>query len=771
MVDNNISDTILQTDVLQVVPKATESNVIPDTDSAPKHKDSAPADSGTKDELSLVAGGTAGNDQKSNKGHHHIRRFSTGNIAVPYTKVKILSRYLEPSSPASCHDYCKYGMRREGEDQDQDHHDHSLAKRFNDALGKGHQMFKHTASLMERRNKRLLHVIPTTKTPSSSFDSPKKTDSPRSSNRRSARTNSKAVHHSPRRPDSDHVASKYSGGAGGTRSRLNSSSASSTSSASALAVVGSPKLESKPNLVRSRTALPKLSGSELGLVASSPPPRHEKHRRSKSVSKLETSSSSSYSSPSVDKLPILSKIYSSSPTIVSDSSALITNQKFQTLISPLIHMSKSSLSSSVKQVEGSKKSLLPKSLSDKEDRKDQTTSKRPEEASVSSSPVESLRKARTSSVRTEQKGSGDDHQEQTKLVEKATLTSPPRHKFLRRQSISEPLRSPWKKLNPARINGGKREKNRKPIIPPLKDHHPNNVKKVEADPETKDEKGSDEKAAIVVNENKSHVKLAGNSTQVIKSSSSLVSQAKHEANRKRFNRAQNNGRQSPLFRDKYRILRRTGARSVVSEPLGPSDDCLSVMSSTDSCETDHVLEQKAMERMLASRINAHFSRGGVRRRAFIGGYREEQPRRLKFRPGRVIEFKSEINSPCRRLKFKRRSSPRNGNGSPKSNIGMIFGVLRKAGGGRRSDQSNNNNNNHRVQFADVVIEAAEKVVLRHQEMQQEKESQASLNNVIEETASKLAEERRSKVKALVGAFESLITLQDSKPTTDPTVTA
>jgi hypothetical protein len=37
------------------------------------------------------------------------------------------------------------------------------------------------------------------------------------------------------------------------------------------------------------------------------------------------------------------------------------------------------------------------------------------------------------------------------------------------------------------------------------------------------------------------------------------------------------------------------------------------------------------------------------------------------------------------------------------------------------------------------------------------------NNVIEETASKLVETRKSKVKALVGAFETVISLQDKKP--------
>lgn len=42
------------------------------------------------------------------------RRYSTGNVAVPYAKVKILSRYLAASS-GSCHDLCKYGAKHPNE--------------------------------------------------------------------------------------------------------------------------------------------------------------------------------------------------------------------------------------------------------------------------------------------------------------------------------------------------------------------------------------------------------------------------------------------------------------------------------------------------------------------------------------------------------------------------------------------------------------------------------------------------------------------------------
>jgi len=55
-----------------------------------------------------------------------------------------------------------------------------------------------------------------------------------------------------------------------------------------------------------------------------------------------------------------------------------------------------------------------------------------------------------------------------------------------------------------------------------------------------------------------------------------------------------------------------------------------------------------------------------------------------------------------------------------------------------------------------------KVRLRHQEATSKKDT-IDLNNVIEETASKLVKTRKSKVKALVGAFETVMSLRDRKP--------
>ena len=56
----------------------------------------------------------------------------------------------------------------------------------------------------------------------------------------------------------------------------------------------------------------------------------------------------------------------------------------------------------------------------------------------------------------------------------------------------------------------------------------------------------------------------------------------------------------------------------------------------------------------------------------------------------------------------------------------------------------------------------EKVQLIRQEGAGKKDN-IDLNDVIEETASKLVKTRKSKVKALVGAFETVMSFRDRKP--------
>lgn len=102
---------------------------------------------------------------------------------------------------------------------------------------------------------------------------------------------------------------------------------------------------------------------------------------------------------------------------------------------------------------------------------------------------------------------------------------------------------------------------------------------------------------------------------------------------------------------------------------------------------------------------------------------KDGPRKLRFRRGRVLGENPNVNGETRRRSFKNGDSDGERNGHTGS----------------------------------------EKVVLRHQDVQGKKDGQGLLNNVIEETASKLVESRKSKVKALVGAFETVISLQESRP--------
>lgn len=157
-------------------------------------------------------------------------------------------------------------------------------------------------------------------------------------------------------------------------------------------------------------------------------------------------------------------------------------------------------------------------------------------------------------------------------------------------------------------------------------------------------------------------------------------------------------------------------------------------------------------------------------------------RKLSFRRGKVIELQPQINNIPRRLKFRparilgddmrrdincarKRTIADSGvgdevnaanNKSEKavSKLQTVEGsrrrsVWRKVGGDRSKIESSKS-------------ESDEKVVLRHQSVEGKKENPRLYNNVIEETASMLADLRKSKVKALVGAFETVISLDSHR---------
>jgi hypothetical protein len=120
------------------------------------------------------------------------------------------------------------------------------------------------------------------------------------------------------------------------------------------------------------------------------------------------------------------------------------------------------------------------------------------------------------------------------------------------------------------------------------------------------------------------------------------------------------------------------------------------------------------------------------------------PYKLKFKRGKIVELTPDSNGP-RRLIFRRRAASEVANGD-----GQLA---------RRIYKRNIRNNGVP---AEPDLESPG-VKLRHQDAQDKKDAQGLFNNVIEETASKLVESRKSKVKALVGAFETVILLQDGNP--------
>ncbi|XP_010441052.1 PREDICTED: uncharacterized protein LOC104724291 isoform X1 [Camelina sativa] len=122
-----------------------------------------------------------------------------------------------------------------------------------------------------------------------------------------------------------------------------------------------------------------------------------------------------------------------------------------------------------------------------------------------------------------------------------------------------------------------------------------------------------------------------------------------------------------------------------------------------------------------------------------GDSADEAARKLRFRRGKVVDADA-VGESARKLKFRKGR----GLGEDKAQDAQVRRSFKK-----REDIKE-----------EEVDENGEKVVLRHQDVQ-EKDAQGLFNNVIEETASKLVEARKSKVKALVGAFETVISLQES----------
>lgn len=138
---------------------------------------------------------------------------------------------------------------------------------------------------------------------------------------------------------------------------------------------------------------------------------------------------------------------------------------------------------------------------------------------------------------------------------------------------------------------------------------------------------------------------------------------------------------------------------------------------------------------------------------------DKSMRLMRYKRGKVLGVvRSQDNNSPRKLKFKRGKIGADTSSTKASSQRSL-----------KTKETNFSDDKEEEQHKQKPLE----VVLKHQEEDTEKkkkkiDSRALLcNNVIEETANKLVETRKSKVKALVGAFESVISLQErySPPTT------
>jgi hypothetical protein len=134
----------------------------------------------------------------------------------------------------------------------------------------------------------------------------------------------------------------------------------------------------------------------------------------------------------------------------------------------------------------------------------------------------------------------------------------------------------------------------------------------------------------------------------------------------------------------------------------------------------------------------------------------QPPRKLTFRRGKVLNpDESSSGTTPRRLRF--RPAIAAADATARSRGGRIASRRIGGGGGAAARDAG----------AEVVV------LRRRQDGKDTKKQEPGLfNNVIEETASRLvAEARKSKVKALVGAFETVISLQETSKAAAPAMAA
>uniref|UniRef100_A0A7N0TMZ8 Calmodulin-binding domain-containing protein n=1 Tax=Kalanchoe fedtschenkoi TaxID=63787 RepID=A0A7N0TMZ8_KALFE len=172
----------------------------------------------------------------------------------------------------------------------------------------------------------------------------------------------------------------------------------------------------------------------------------------------------------------------------------------------------------------------------------------------------------------------------------------------------------------------------------------------------------------------------------------------------------------------------------------PVDVTLTHREAKDSSQNSNIeAKEQALDLSEESTVHSHTAK---RVKKPIQETHHAPPVKLKFRRGKSVDLRDQKSSPWKMVLRRGRilSEPQHAPGVTRLRSFKRSGTV--------DDMLNLKGKTSR-----------EKVVLRHQDVVENKTIQNSFNNVIEETASKLVETRKSKVKALVGAFETVFSLQ------------
>ncbi|PHT90557.1 hypothetical protein T459_05670 [Capsicum annuum] len=177
-----------------------------------------------------------------------------------------------------------------------------------------------------------------------------------------------------------------------------------------------------------------------------------------------------------------------------------------------------------------------------------------------------------------------------------------------------------------------------------------------------------------------------------------------------------------------------------SRPLSNEEDKKEVVKPADSALGKYTSSSKKLLHIAESETIGKNQKKTLRKgKTGVSNDNNSSAVKLKFRRGKIVDLQQETCSP-RRLTFR---WGRHVGESQDSNIRKRIFKNKVVDG----DKSN-------------TIPISGKIILRHQDVQEKKDVQGLLNNVIEETASKLIETGKSKVKALVGDFETVISIHN-----------